>query len=103
MLFNSIDFIIFFTVVITCIALVKYRRFQHLLLLAASYFFYFYTSNYLIVILVATTIMDFLVAKAIWESKNLRSRRTLLACSIAGNLGVLGFFKYADFAVTQFN
>jgi alginate O-acetyltransferase complex protein AlgI len=47
--------------------------------------------------------MDFLVARSIWESKTLRSRKTLLICSISGNLGVLGFFKYADFAVTQFN
>ncbi len=27
----------------------------------------------------------------------------LLICSMAGNLGLLGFFKYADFAITQFN
>jgi D-alanyl-lipoteichoic acid acyltransferase DltB (MBOAT superfamily) len=43
------------------------------------------------------------VGKAIWKSTNKSRRKILLYTSIAGNLGLLGLFKYYDFAVLQFN
>ena len=39
----------------------------------------------------------------IYGSKSQRTKKLILAASLAGNLGLLGFFKYADFAITQFN
>ena len=30
-------------------------------------------------------------------------KKSLLVISLAANLGLLGFFKYADFAILQFN
>ncbi len=103
MLFNTIDFVIFFIVVLSVFVLIKDRKFQHVFLLLASYFFFYYTSNYLITLLIFTTIWDYYFGKAIWKSDNLRTKKVFLICSLAGNLGLLGFFKYADFAITQFN
>jgi alginate O-acetyltransferase complex protein AlgI len=103
MLFNSIEFIIFFLVVLTTIAIVKNRKFQHLFLLGSSYFFFYFSSNYLLSLLIISTILDYYVAKAIWKTENLSRKKILLIISLAGNLGLLGFFKYADFAITQFN
>ncbi len=103
MLFNTIDFVIFFIVVLSTIVIIKNRKFQHLFLLIASYFFFYYTSNYLILLLIASTILDFYVGKAIWDTKDVAKKKILLAISLAGNLGLLGFFKYADFAILQFN
>ena len=39
MLFNSVEFIIFFVVVLTVITIIKHRKFQHLFIVFASYFF----------------------------------------------------------------
>jgi alginate O-acetyltransferase complex protein AlgI len=103
MLFNTIDFVIFFIVVLSMIAAIKYRKFQHLFLLLASYFFFYYSSNYLIILLIASTILDFYVGKAIWKTTDVVKKKILLILSLAGNLGLLGFFKYADFAILQFN
>jgi alginate O-acetyltransferase complex protein AlgI len=103
MLFNSIDFIIFFVVVLTCISIIKQRKFHHVFLLLASYFFFYFSSNYLIVLLIASTLLDFYVGKAIWKSTNESRRKILLYTSVIGNLGLLGFFKYSDFAILQFN
>ncbi len=103
MLFNTIDFVIFFIVVLSMIAAIKYRKFQHLFLLLASYFFFYYSSNYLIILLIASTLLDFYVGKAIWKTTDIVKKKTLLIISLAGNLGLLGFFKYADFAILQFN
>jgi alginate O-acetyltransferase complex protein AlgI len=103
MLFNTIDFAVFFIVVLSTIVIIKNRKFQHLFLLIASYFFFYYTSNYLILLLIASTILDFYVGKAIWDTKDVTKKKILLIISLAGNLGLLGFFKYADFAILQFN
>lgn len=103
MLFNTIDFVIFFIIVLTTFSIVKHRRFQHLFLLLTSYFFFYYTSNYLIVLLIFTTIWDFYFGEMIYMAKTAKLKKIILAVSLAGNLGLLGFFKYADFAITQFN
>ena len=103
MLFNTIDFVIFFIVVLAIISALKYRKFQHVFLLSASYFFFYYSSNYLIVLLIVSTILDFYVGKAIWNTTSVGTKKLLLIISLAGNLGLLGFFKYADFAILQFN
>lgn len=103
MLFNSIQFIVFFVVVLGSVAIIKKRKFQHLFLLFASYFFFYYSSNYLITLLIYSTILDFYLGGAIYKSTDPHRRKMLLICSMAGNLGLLGFFKYADFAISQFN
>jgi len=103
MLFNTPDFIIFFVFVFSTIIVIKHKKFQHLFLLFASYFFFYYTSNYLVVLLIVSTLLDFYVAKAIWTSTSISRKKILLIISLAGNLGLLGFFKYSDFAIMQIN
>jgi alginate O-acetyltransferase complex protein AlgI len=103
MLFNTLDFFIFFILVLTAVAIIRQRRFQHLFLIAVSYFFFYFSSNYLLSLLIASTILDFYIAKEIWNTKNIKRKKILLSISLAGNLGLLGFFKYADFAIDQFN
>jgi len=103
MLFNSLEFVIFFIVVCTALVIVKNRNFQYLFLLGASYFFFYYTSNYLITLLIITTIWDFYLGKAIYKAQTMQRKKIILIISLAGNLALLGFFKYADFAIVQFN
>jgi alginate O-acetyltransferase complex protein AlgI len=103
MLFATVDFMIFFVVVLTAITIVKYRNFQFLFLLGASYFFFYFSSNYLIVLLISSTILDFFVAKAIFNTQNASKRKILLIITLVGNIGLLGFFKYSDFMIFEFN
>jgi len=103
MLFVTPEFIIFFVVVLATVSALKQRKFQHIFLLASSYFFFYFSSNFLIILLIASTLLDFYVGKKIWETKNKARKKWLLAASLAGNLGLLAFFKYHDFAVLQFN
>ena len=103
MLFNTIDFVVFFIILLTTVVAIKHRKFQHVFLLIGSYFFFYYSSNYLIILLIASTLLDFYVGKAIWNNKSILKKKILLIVSLVGNLGLLGFFKYADFAILQFN
>jgi D-alanyl-lipoteichoic acid acyltransferase DltB (MBOAT superfamily) len=72
-------------------------------LLIASYLFFYFSSNYLLSLLIISTVLDYYVGKEIYNSKTKARKKSLLVISLAGNLGLLGFFKYADFAITQFN
>lgn len=82
---------------------IKKRQFQHVFLLAASYFFFYYSSNYLITLLIFTTVWDFYLGNQIFRADTIKKKKIFLIMSLCGNLGLLGFFKYADFAATQFN
>ena len=103
MLFTTPEFIIFFIFVLAVISAIKFRRFQHLFIVGSSYFFFYFSNNYLITLLIFSTLLDFYIGKAIFAAKDKKRKKILLILSLAGNLGLLGFFKYADFAILQFN
>lgn len=103
MLFNSVEFVVFFTLVLAIIAIIKQRNFQHLFILFASYFFYYFSGTYFLSILIASTVIDYFLGKEIFQAKTAQKKKLLLTISIAFNLGLLGFFKYTDFAIDQFN
>jgi alginate O-acetyltransferase complex protein AlgI len=103
MIFTTIDFVVFFVFILAAIAIIKHRKFQHLILLGGSYYFFYFSSNYLIVLLIFSTVLDYYLAKMIYNSKEKSTKKILLSISLIGNLGLLGFFKYTDFAILQFN
>ena len=102
MLFSTIEFVVFFIVVLAAITIIKNRQFQHLFLLSASLFFFYYSSNYLLILLISSMLLNFYLGKQIWKTESQHQKKILLALSLAGNLALLGFFKYADFAILQF-
>ena len=103
MLFSTPEFIIFFIAVLAVISCIKFRKFQHLFLVGSSYFFFYFSNNFLITLLIFSTLLDFYVGKAIFAAKDKKRKKILLVSSLAGNLGLLGFFKYADFGISQIN
>lgn len=103
MLFNSIDFIIFFPIVVLVYFLIP-KRFQRIWLLVASYYFYMsWNPKYIILILFAT-VVTFIggIGIAILD-KNSIGRRVCLICSILANLLMLFFFKYIDMMIGYLN
>ncbi|MBC8250665.1 MAG: MBOAT family protein [Candidatus Nitrosopelagicus sp.] len=103
MLFTTPEFIVFFIFVLGAVSCIKFRRFQHLFLVAASYFFFYVSNNFLITLLIYSTLLDFYLGKAIFNSKNKQTKKLLLITSLAGNLGLLGFFKYVNFMIDEVN
>ena len=75
-------------------------------LVAVSLFFYAYWNIAYLPLLVGSILFNFAVGTALAPnpSKPARfSRRLVLACGIIGNLGLLGYFKYADFLIDNIN
>ena len=103
MLFNSVDFLVFFALVITISVIIKNKNFSHIFLVVASYVFFYFSNNFLISLLIFSTMLDYYFAKEIWSTNSKSKKKRLLLISIIGNLGLLGLFKYADFGISQFN
>jgi D-alanyl-lipoteichoic acid acyltransferase DltB (MBOAT superfamily) len=96
MLFNSIDFVVFFALVFALFWSIP-QKFRWVLLLAASYFFYMsWEPAYLLLILFSTTV-DYFVCLNLTSSKEEKKRKLGLFLSIGLNLSMLLFFKYATF------
>ena len=103
MLFNSIEFIVFFVIVCSSLVIFKFRQFPLIFLLFSGYFFFYFTSNYLIILLLFTTVWNYYLAQIIWKTKDSVKKKYLLGLNLAGSLGVLGLFKYFDFGIDQVN
>jgi alginate O-acetyltransferase complex protein AlgI len=101
--FNSLEFYIFLAVVLTTLLVIENRKIQHVFLLFSSYFFFYFTNTYMISLLFVTTVLDFYLAKKIYSTTNKKTKKILLLVSLSANLGMLGFFKYADFGIQQIN
>jgi alginate O-acetyltransferase complex protein AlgI len=67
------------------------------LLLAASFYFYASWNHWLACLIGASTFFDYWLARGMDASTSPRVRKGLLTISIAGNLGLLCYFKYANF------
>ncbi len=100
MLFNTFAFAVFFILVYGLYLLLDHRR-QNQMLLTASYVFYGAWDAVFLSLIFVSTILDYLCALRIAASDSPRRRKLFLGLSIAGNLGILGYFKYADFFATE--
>ncbi|MCD4696812.1 MAG: MBOAT family protein [Bacteroidales bacterium] len=96
MLFNSLEFIIFFPIVVAAYFAIS-PRFRWILLLLASYYFYMCWNYKYIVLIIFSTIVDYFAAKAMFRSKTKLYKRVFLIGSLLSNLGLLFFFKYFNF------
>ena len=101
MLFNSVEFLVFFVVVYGLYLVLQHRQ-QNWMLLAASYLFYgWWDWRFLTLIWLSTTV-DWLVARAMDDAPTPQRKRRMLAVSLLFNLGLLGTFKYAGFFARSF-
>ncbi len=96
MLFNSLSFLLFFPLTTIIYFLLPHRlRWLHLLI--CSCFFYAALIPAYLLVLLGIIIIDYTAGLLIAPARG-GVRTALLIVSLAANLGVLGFFKYFDFA-----
>lgn len=105
MLFNSIEFLIFLPIVffVYWFVLSKNRKWQNIFLLIASYVFYGWWDWRFLSLIFLSSLVDYTVGIQLQKKKSDASRRIFLLLSIVFNIGMLGFFKYFNFFVDNFN
>jgi alginate O-acetyltransferase complex protein AlgI len=97
MLFCSLPFAIFFSIVFTLYWSLPWQRVRVWLLLVASFYFYASWNKWLALIICVSTAMDYLVARGMDGTSAPLRRKALLGLSLVANLGLLVYFKYANF------
>lgn len=102
MLFNSINFLLFFPIVVLLFYLIP-KKAGKIWLLLASYFFYMcWNAKYVFLILISTLVTygaGILLGKMDKPGK----KKAVLAGCLVVNLGILFFFKYFDFLLENLN
>ena len=101
MLFNSLLFLLFFSIVTISYYLLPHK-FRWAWLLAASCYFYMYFKPTYILIIIFTIVVDYCAGLLIQRSRG-KTRKLFLVLSLAANIGVLAFYKYFNFLAENIN
>src|SRR5260370_25778260 len=102
MLFNSLTFVVFFAVVVTAYWSMRSWNARKNLLVIASYTFYGAWNPPFAALLFSTTAMDFWLGRQMAKAEGRRPRRAWLVGSVCMTLSMLGFFKYGNFLLQNF-
>ena len=101
MVFNSLTFVVFFTVLLLLHRMPFSWTTKKVSLLIASYVFYAAWNPPFVILLWISTLVDWVVARRLYESTDALRRRAWLLVSLAVNLGFLAFFKYGEFLLAN--
>ena len=103
MLFSTISFIYYFLAAVLLIYFIVPFKFKNLVLLLASLFFYFYGEPIYTILMLATTLSSYIHGLLIDKFRGKVWSKVFLWSSVITSIGVLGFFKYSDFFISNVN
>ena len=103
MVFSSSLFLLYFLPIFLIIYSLIRTDYKNYIVLLASILFYAWGAPQFLFILLGSTIIDFYLVKKLAATTDESTRKALLITSITLNLGLLLFFKYANFFVDNVN
>ena len=118
MVFSSHIFLFYFLPLALMLYYASPRRVKHLMLTLLSYGFYGWANPAFVVLLMASTVIDYfcglvIAGQGLWGRRDpealarggerTRRQRMAVAISVISNLSLLGFFKYFNFAVENYD
>lgn len=98
MLFNSLEFFIFFVLVI-CLYSVVQQRYKTGLLMLTSWYFYGFWDLKFVFLIVFSTGVNYFFGGCIQNGSSKKIKYAWLVISVITNLSLLGFFKYFNFFI----
>ena len=99
MLFSSITFLYYFLVVLLLVYFFSPKKYRNFILLVFSLLFYFLGEPKYIVILILSGVLNYFFGNMVL----LKHKKFFLAVACIYNIGLLLFFKYTDFFITNIN
>lgn len=104
LLFNSVLFLgLFLAFYAVYIALRNTYRLRIIYVILFSLFFYYKSSGIYFLLLIFSSIVDYYIGQLLCKKKKIWVRKSFLWLSVFINLGLLGYFKYTNFFIANFN
>jgi D-alanyl-lipoteichoic acid acyltransferase DltB (MBOAT superfamily) len=104
MLFPTLDFLLFFLVVLAVmVPLARFHELRKLALVAASYFFYAQWNWHYCFLLAGSSLLTYAGGLALAATDDARWRKWIVGVAVGGHLLLLSTFKYLDFLVGSAN
>ena len=104
MLFNSLEFIIFFPIVFALYWMVRRNaNLQNLVLIIGSCVFYAWVDWIFLFMIGFTAVFTYLTGRMLDGEQPAKKKKCFVAINVVVNLGILGFFKYYNFFAASFN
>ena len=104
MVFSSIVFLYIFLPIMLLIYFIVPSKFKNAITILASLLFFAWGEIRYIFIMLVLAVMDFVCGKQITKYQdNKRKKLLFLMINVVVNLGILFFFKYADFIISNIN
>jgi len=102
-LFSGIPFLYYFLPCVLILYFLSPKKLRNFTLLFASLFFYAWGEPKYVILMAVSILQGYLFARLIEISKKPWCKRLFLILSVAVSLGLLGYFKYADFFIENVN
>lgn len=104
MLFSSITFLFLFLPVVLAVYYIVPYKAKNIILLVASLFFYAWGEPVYVILMILSIIFNYFCGRDIKEHEDdPRKAKTGVIFALAGNLMILGFFKYYGFLIETLN
>ncbi len=103
MLFSSIPFLYYFLPCTVLLYFLSPKRLKNFTLLLVSLFFYAWGEPVYVFLMAVSILQGYVFARLIGISQKVWAKKLWLILSLVVSLGMLGYFKYADFFIENFN
>ncbi len=103
MVFSSSLFLFWFLPIFLGVYFLVDRRYKNAIALLASLLFYGFGSPRFLLVLLFSILIDFFLVRQVDKSPDTKRRKLFLVFSIILNIGLLAYFKYANFFIDNFN
>ena len=103
MLFSSIPFLYYFLACVLILYFMVPGKMKNIVLLLSSLFFYAWGEVSYVALMVITIILGYLFGLLVERCSTEKGKKSVLTISVITFAGILGYFKYADFFVSNFN
>lgn len=103
MLFSGIPFLFYFLPVVLLLYFVTPKPAKNTVLLVGSLFFYAWGEPRYVLLMIATILLGYIFGLLIERGRGKIAGRVFTALSVISGIGLLAYFKYADFFIDSFN
>ena len=103
MLFSSIPFLYYFLAAVIILYFAVPFKIKNLVLLFSSLFFYAWGEVRYVILMIVVILFGYMFGLLVARSDTPKKRKVFVTLSVITCVGILGYFKYADFFVANFN